>query len=144
MNEPTSATTILVSGVSLLGAGLAYASAVASDIPIPEPTTIGMMELLQLTLIGWVVKEVRSGSKKEQPDGVSGEHQTGWRQLVLAKAEEAVLGTKDIAQALQEHREEYIKHSTLTGSRLDTIEGQIRIMNKHNSGEIPRPKEIKV
>lgn len=146
MQDPTATITALKAGGGLVGAGILYAAAAVSDLPVPSPTVHGAFEMLMLTLMGWVITELKKKPKdgEERPkETPSGEAKSPWVEIVLSKLEDLAFGTHATANELKAHRIEFASHASSVLTRLDGIDNWIedskREKKTKDTGETKRP-----
>lgn len=139
MSEPASTTAVVKTGIGVFSAGLLYASAVVADAALPAPTVHGAVEVLVASLLAWVVRELKQKKAVDAPSGATSTTPS-WRESMLRLAEEAAIGTKDIGEKLNQHREEFTEFRGETRSRLKHLEHSVNTRNKiEDTGDIPRP-----
>ena len=136
MTEPSStfsAGKLLFTGA---GAGLAYAAAVVSDIPLPTPTMHNTFEAVMAALVAYLVKEARTAKKEP---GESGHDRNNWREMLMQKLEDMAYNSKDTASELKEHRIEFSGFKADTMSRFQAINDRFGRFERSNTGEVKRP-----
>lgn len=136
MTEPSStfsAGKLLFTGA---GAGLAYAAAVVSEVPLPIPTIHNTFEALMAAILAYLVKETRA-SKREPSE--SGQDRNNWREMLMQKLEDMAYNSKDTAAELKEHRIEFSGFKADTLNRFQAINDRFGRFERSNTGEVKRP-----
>lgn len=149
MQDPTATITALKAGGGIVGAGILYAAAAVSDLPVPSPTVHGAFEMLMLTLMGWVITELKKKPKdteekkekkdKKEHETPSGETKSPWTEMVLKQLEDIAFGTNKTTADLAAHRIEFASHSSHVITRLNGLDDRIDRMEKRDTGETKRP-----